>query len=47
MEELHNKTITVKTNRQRNILKIIFEVDLHPVIQLVYTKRQTKTIKRR
>ena len=47
MEELHTKTITVKTNRQRTILKIIFEVNLHPAIQLIYMKKQTKTRKRR
>ena len=45
MQELHNKTITVKTTRQRNIIKIIFEVNVYPVIQLVYMKQQTKTRK--
>ena len=47
MQELQNKTITVKTTRHRNIVKIIFEVNVRPVIQLVYTKKETKTRERR
>ena len=43
MQELKNKTITVKTTRQRNIVKITFEVNVCPVIQLVYLKKQSKT----
>ena len=48
MQELADITITPKTIQQRNIIKIIFEVNVRPVIQLVYNmKRQTKTTKRR
>ena len=47
MQELQNKTITVKTTRHRNIAKIIFEVNVRPVIQLVYMKKETKTRERR
>ena len=47
MQELHNKPITVKIIRHRNIFKIISEVNLRPVIQLVYMKKRTKTRKRR
>ena len=47
MQELHNKSITVKVIRHRNIFKIISEVNLRPVIQLVYMKKRTKTRKRR
>ena len=48
MQELVDITITPKTIQQRNIIKIIFEVNVRPVIQLVYNmKRQTKTTKRR
>ena len=47
MQELQNKTITVKTTRHRNIFKIIFEVNVRPVIQLVYMKKETKTRERR
>ena len=44
MQELHDITITPKTTQHRNIVKIIFQVNLHPVIQLVYnTNKQTKT----
>ena len=37
----------MKTTRHRNIVKIVFEVNLRPVIQLIYKKKQTKTRKRR
>ena len=48
MQELVDITITPKTIQHRNINKIIFEVNVRPVIQLVYNmKRQTKTTKRR
>ena len=47
MQELQNKTITVKTNQHRNIVKVIFEVIVRPVIQLVYMKKETKTRERR
>ena len=45
MQEQQNKTITLKTTRHRNIVKITFEVNVHPVIQLVYMKKETKTNK--
>ena len=47
MQELHSKIITVKTTWHTNIVNIIFEVNVHLVIQLVYMKKQTKTRKRR
>ena len=37
----------MKTTRHRNIVKIVFEVNVRPVIQLIYKKKQTKTRKRR
>ena len=47
MQELHNITITPKTTQHRNIVKIIFEVNVCSVIQLVYNrKKQTKTTKK-
>ena len=36
MQELHDITITQKTSQHRNIVKIIFELNIRPVIQLVY-----------
>ena len=47
MQELQNKTIIVKTDRHRNIVKIISEVNVRPVILLVYMKKETKTRERR
>ena len=47
MQELHNITITPKTTQHRNIVKIIFEVNVCSVIQLVHNmKKQTKTAKK-
>ena len=46
LQELHNNTTTVKTTRRRNIAKIIFEVNVRPVIQLVSIKKQAKTRER-
>ena len=46
LQELHNNTITVTTTRRRNIVKIIFEVNVRPVIQLVYMKKQAKSRER-
>ena len=40
MQQLQNKTITVETTRHRNIVKNIFEVNVRPVIQLIYMKKQ-------
>ena len=45
MQERHSKSITVKTARHRNIVKVTFEVNVRPVIQLVHMKKQTKTRK--
>ena len=48
MQELDDITITPKTIQHRNIIKIIFQVNVCPVIQLEYNmKKQTKTTKRR
>ena len=47
MQELHNITITPKTTQHRNIVKIIFEVNVCSVIQLVNNmKKQLKLQKR-
>ena len=43
----YKRNITVKTTRHRNIVKIIFKVNVRPVIQLVYMKKQTLTKRRR
>ena len=45
MQQLQNETITVETTRHRNIVKNIFEVNVRPVIQLIYMKKQSKTRK--
>ena len=46
MQELEDIAITLKTIRHRIIIKIIFEVNVRPVIQLVYNmKKQTETAK--
>ena len=47
MQELQNKTITVKTTRHRNIVNINVKVNVRPVIELVYMKKETKTRERR
>ena len=48
MQELHDATITLKTKQNRNIGKIIFEVNVRPVIQLLHNmKKQTKSTKKR
>ena len=43
----YKRNITVKTTRHRNIVKIIIKVNVRPVIQLVYMKKQTLTKRRR
>ena len=40
MQELHDTAITLKTTQNRNIVKIIFEVNVRPVIQLLHNMKK-------